>query len=320
MRFFNRNAIRILMYHDFPGGPEMEESLSRQLEHINRHYHVITMNDISKCLHQGAPLPPNAVAVTIDDGGRDFLMNASAIFKSYKIPATLYVVSGVLDKLAWFWWDEVEWLLKATTLRAVVLPLRPERGSVALDLDTPMKREDAIYHAKEALKMLGQGERREALNKLQQMLQVELPVEPPPQMSPLSWCEVKQLAQEGFGIGAHTVTHPDMAQITDPAALRYELEHCQKRLEEELKKPIRHFCYPYGTFRHFTRQTVRGVGDCQYETAVTAEWGLNDRLANPLMLRRIAMEPTTPHHYFRECLAGVHRKKSCPQAEATFCD
>lgn len=320
MRFWNRKAIRILMYHDFPGGAEMEDMLAQQLEHINRHYHVVTMTDIAQCLRNGASLPPNAVAVTVDDGGRDFLLNASSIFKAHKIPATLYVVSGVLDKLAWFWWDEVEWLLKATLVESVTLPLRPVRDTVTLNLTTDCQRENAIVLAKEALKVLQQDERRQVLDQLPGLLNVVLPEEPPPQMSPLSWCEVKQLAKEGFEIGAHTVTHPDMAQITDPEVLKYELEHCQFRLEAELARPIRHFCYPYGTFRHFTKQTVRGVADAKFDTAVTAEWGINDRHANPLILRRIAMEPQTPHHYFRECLAGVHQHKSSTSVEVSLGD
>lgn len=320
VRFWNRNAIRILMYHDFPGGPEADASLRQQLEHINRYYHAVTMSDIARCIREGEPLPPNAIAVTVDDGGRDFLLNASSIFKAYKVPATLYVVSGVLDKLAWFWWDQVEWLLKSATLTAVALPLRPERGTVALDLETPQKREDAIAIAKEIYKVMGQEERNEAILKLQQKLQTELPSEPPPQMSPLSWCEVKQLAAEGFEIGAHTVTHPDMAQISDPDVLKYELEHCKTRIEEELQRPVRHFCFPYGTFRHFTKASVKAVGAAGFDTAVTAEWGFNTFQANPYLLRRIPMEPLTPVHYFQECLAGVHRRKSCPQAEAAFRD
>ncbi len=299
------------MYHDFPPLPGMEDSLTRQLEHINRNYHVVSMTDIANCIRRGTVLPPNTVAVTVDDGGRDFL-NASPIFKAHKVPATLYVVSGVLDKKAWFWWDEVEWMIKATGLREAVLHLRPERGIVSLDMKTPEMREQAITRTKEALKVMGEAERVEVLANIEHTLQVKLPVEPPPHMSPLNWQEVKHLASEGFEIGAHTVTHPDLARVQDPADLKYELGQCKRRLEEELKRPILHFCYPYGTFRHFTKDTVRAVSETPFETAVTAEWGLNSRDANPLTLRRIAMEPTTPEHYFKECLAGVHQQKSWP--------
>src|SRR5579864_7816253 len=76
IRFWNRNGFRILMYHDFPAVPGMQEALAKQCEHINRYYKVVTMSDIAKHLREGAPLAPNALAVTVDDGGRDFLFSA----------------------------------------------------------------------------------------------------------------------------------------------------------------------------------------------------------------------------------------------------
>src|SRR5437870_1845298 len=108
IRSWNRHAVRILMYHDFPSDPEVVTALERQCAHINQHYQVVSMTDVGRYLREGASLPENALAVTIDDGGRDFLQTAQPIFKAHRIPVTVYVVSGFLDKQLWLWWDQVK--------------------------------------------------------------------------------------------------------------------------------------------------------------------------------------------------------------------
>src|SRR5438309_2343920 len=67
-RWVNRKGLRILMYHRF----RHPEPLARQLRHIRQHYAPVSMTQVAEWLAGGAPLPENALAVTVDDGFRDF--------------------------------------------------------------------------------------------------------------------------------------------------------------------------------------------------------------------------------------------------------
>ncbi len=310
VRFWNRDAFRILMYHDFPSYPGMQKALAKQFDHINRYYHAVTMTDIARHLTDGSPLPKNALAVTIDDGGRDFLLSAYPVFKAYKIPSTVYLVSGFLDKKLWLWWDQIELMINESRLTSFHLPLIPGASPTPFVIGTSEEREQAIEFIKEAMKKLREAERISILNKLPKLLDVELPKNPPPHMEPLDWSEVRYLSQNGVEIGAHTVTHPILSRITDPVELLVEIGDSKKRIEEELQQPVKHFCYPYGRWGLFDEKTVKAVEQCQFDTAVTAEWGFNVQGVHPLKLRRLAMEPKTPEHYFHEALAGAHPAKN----------
>jgi hypothetical protein len=102
------------------------------------------------------------------------------------------------------------------------------------------------------------------------------------------------------------VTHPILSRITNYRELLEEIGGSKKRIEEELKTPVKHFCYPYGRVGHFNDNTLKAVQECQFDTAVTAEWGLNSPGPDRYKLMRLAMDPTLPDHYFQEALAGAH--------------
>jgi hypothetical protein len=63
--------------------------------------------------------------------------------------------------------------------------------------------------------------------------------------STLSAAQLRDLAGAGFEIGAHTVTHPVLSDITG-AALKGEVVECKRALEEILGREVPSFAYPKG--------------------------------------------------------------------------
>jgi peptidoglycan/xylan/chitin deacetylase (PgdA/CDA1 family) len=306
VRFWNRRAFRILMYHDFPSMPGLQESLARQCAHIRRYYHVVSMLDVARHLHEGAPLPSNAVAVTVDDGSRDFLINAYPVFHAHKIPVTVYLVSGFLDRRFWFWWDQVIYLVGNSRRPAVELSFLGGL-SESFSLETLEDRQETIERITKVLKKLNPDERRRAVeDQLAKMFEVDLPSDPPPSMAPLAWSEVRRLADNGVEVGAHTVTHSLLSTVLDPRDLHDEIHVSKKRIEEELKRPVAHFCYPYGKWGDFDDKAVAEVKQSGFLTAVTAEHGLNTRTSDPLRLKRFSVDPMFPEFYFHERVSGLH--------------
>jgi peptidoglycan/xylan/chitin deacetylase (PgdA/CDA1 family) len=61
----------------------------------------------------------------------------------------------------------------------------------------------------------------------------------------LGWDELAMLADLGWEIGSHTVTHPRLTQVDD-ARLASELSDSKHTIEQRLDRPCTAIAYPYG--------------------------------------------------------------------------
>src|SRR4051812_10151784 len=96
------------MYHRFPADPV---GLSAQCEYIRRHYTPVPLRLLARASRE---LPPNSVAITVDDGYEDFAAHAWPVFRRFEIPATVYLVSEFLDRRLWIWTDQLRYLIEHT--------------------------------------------------------------------------------------------------------------------------------------------------------------------------------------------------------------
>ena len=115
--------------------------------------------------------------------------------------------------------------------------------------------------------------------------------EPPHRL--MDEAQIREWLAAGHEIGAHTMTHPRLAQLPRDRA-RAEIFDSKARLEDRFGVPVRHFCYPYGS----EDDAVRGlVAEAGFVDAPTGSNGVfpcvNGPGADPLRLRRLwACEPT----------------------------
>lgn len=102
----------------------------------------------------------------------------------------------------------------------------------------------------------------------------------------LAWPEVKALEQQGHEIQSHTVSHPDLRQLT-AAQLDHELQSSKQKLEQELGHTVDAFAYPFGLQ---DERVVRAIREAGYHLAVLAEGGNSRMASDPLLLPRWKME------------------------------
>jgi len=93
--------------------------------------------------------------------------------------------------------------------------------------------------------------------------------------------QLKELVKEGMWIGSHSVSHPYLSRINDPAALRREIFESKRILEADLGMPITSFAYPFG---HYTPQVVDLVKQAGYTSARSTYFGLRHSAADLLTL------------------------------------
>ncbi|WP_003540435.1 polysaccharide deacetylase family protein [Desulfotomaculum nigrificans] len=121
-----------------------------------------------------------------------------------------------------------------------------------------------------------------------------------PENKMMNWDEIKELDAAGFTIGAHTVNHPKLAEVS-PEEARWQIEESKRVLEQGLKKPVNVFAYPYGSHNDQVAELVKEAG---FRAAVTTELGLAKDSQNPFKLPRVRV---TGHYSNEKFIEELHK-------------
>jgi peptidoglycan/xylan/chitin deacetylase (PgdA/CDA1 family) len=291
------------MYHRFSADTKV---LVWQCEHIRKYYQPLTLSSFVEKLRSSDSFPTNSLVITVDDGYRDFLLYGYPVFRHFDIPCTVYLVSDFLDGELWLWWNQMEFAFRNSDRTSLTFELAGQE--VAVTFQSVEQRVDTGRRIADAMTEIDDKERLRLLKLIPELLEVAIPNTAPAEWAPLQWNEVRELARNGVDFGAHTRSHPVLSRINDPDKQRQEIEGSKLRIEQELGKPVRHFCYPNGRISDFNDESVAIVKSSGFETATTTERGLNFAGSQPFLLRRLGVEPTIPSHYFAELLAGARKE------------
>jgi peptidoglycan/xylan/chitin deacetylase (PgdA/CDA1 family) len=79
------------------------------------------------------------------------------------------------------------------------------------------------------------------------------------ELAAMTWDDVGELAEAGWEIGSHTLTHPYLTRLTD-AELDQELETSRAECSERLGRPCRSIAYPYGDVDERVAQHAAAAG------------------------------------------------------------
>ena len=206
---------------------------------------------------------------TFDDGYRDNRDFALPVMREFEAPFTVYVASDFAEGIGRLWWIALEMVIaKTSSIDAGVAGL-----TARLDTSTPAAKEAAFERLHDWLRGLpGGGDLQREISALcarygvdETAISRELC---------MSWDELKSFAQDPLiGIGAHTVTHCDLARQSKEIASQ-EMAVSRARIENALQRPVLHLAYPYGDriaagAREFAMAQAAG-----FKTAVTTRPGM----------------------------------------------
>jgi peptidoglycan/xylan/chitin deacetylase (PgdA/CDA1 family) len=242
------------------------------------------------------------LAITIDDGYRDILLDACPIFQEAGIPATAFLITGFLDGKLWPWWNQVEYAVLQSKKTLVDITIASQRQQLALQ--TAQQRDETQAALCSKLVRVPNRSRVAFVRALPEMFEIDIPPEPPSDYAPLSWDEVRSLTASGIEFGAHTLTHPVLPSVEDLDEMKEEIVGSKTRIDRELGRPTPHFCYPNGDLNDTVLDAVKQAG---FEMAVTTRSGLNRPGEDPYLLKRFSVDPSlSDDFYFREEVAGLH--------------
>ena len=258
-----------------------------QLRMLKRCCAVLPLPEVIDRIDRGAPLPRRCVALTFDDGYRDFSTLAWPLLRRYRLPATLFVTVQALER-GFLWPDLLRHAIRHTKATHVTLKTLEATGPWTARLTNQAERLQAVQQLSARLKVLRHDEKENVLQALVDNLFDDRgsPDASLPSRLTLSWQELETLVSEGLDIGAHTMTHPSLAYLPEHEAAE-EIRLSRQVLEQRLGKPIAHFCYPHGTASDVSPQVQRLVQAAGFRSACTTLNGINRCSTDRFLLKRI---------------------------------
>lgn len=283
------SRLLVLGYHNvdgtwcFPSAPGAgRRGLERQLRALRRLARVVPLDQALRDLAEGRPLPPRAVAITFDDGYRDTLTIAAPILARLELPATTFLVPGILSGEVNPWWERLGWALE--TGRAEVIDFEGQRLALR---DAAMRRR-AFRSVAEQLKRRDRHRREEATDQLVETLSPTGTYHPGELFC--DWDGARALTRTGMAIGSHSMYHAILSK--EPGEAQHaDLLDSRKLLEAELGAPIDLFAYPNGAPADYDLTTIAAAGAAGYTHAVTTQDGWNRPSTPPYEIRRFVMYP-----------------------------
>jgi peptidoglycan/xylan/chitin deacetylase (PgdA/CDA1 family) len=112
--------------------------------------------------------------------------------------------------------------------------------------------------------------------------------------SMMSWEQLKDMCDDGFHVQSHTANHPLLSTLDSNATLA-ELRDSKEAIEGRLSHAVRSLSRPNGHTNEHLRDHVTRLG---YATVCGSTFGFNDRGADLLDLRRIAVKGGAPLQKF----------------------
>lgn len=263
--------LSILMYHRVLPGPDPlrpdefdRQSFRLQMEVLSDCFNVLPLGRAVELLRSGT-LPSRAVSITFDDGYADNATIALPILLDLDLTATFFVTTGFLDG-GRMWNDSVIEAIRAAECGVLDLS---DSGLGKFELNSTDQRLTAISTLLAKLKYQPISARDDSVARLVSIVGKHLPND-----LMMTSDQVRDLADAGMTIGAHTVQHPILKNLSDEDA-QYEIRQSREMLEQITGSPVDQFAYPNGRpnmdYDRRDVELLRGLG---FGSAVSTAWGV----------------------------------------------
>jgi peptidoglycan/xylan/chitin deacetylase (PgdA/CDA1 family) len=251
-----------------------------QMLFLKRCYRVMDLSEVVERSQRG-DLPDRAVAITFDDGYFDNYKYAFPILKKYRLPATIFVATGVIETGKVLWHDRLFNAFRFATVERSRLS-DPELPEVVM---FPAEaREKSLWQARARTSAL-YGERQLRLvEEIEQKLRPNLPADQE-DSSMLSWEQIREMHGAGIRFGSHTVNHPILSRLPKDIMVT-ELRESKRVLSDQLDFPVCSFAYPNGQTSDYNDEVKWALRDCGYSLAVTSQCGFNGHFSDRYELKR----------------------------------
>lgn len=282
--------MRVLKLHGV-GHPDYPATVfRRQMAWLKANFELATLDAVVAALPDPPPVGKPWVALTFDDGLRNFATVVHPVLCELEIPAVVYVCPSLVEEGRWLWNQE-------SLARLRTIPPGELAGFLGEIGEAPanpraivdrMKRMPCERRMAVAAAIRGRTPRFRATADEREAFDL------------MSWEELASLSARWVTIGSHTLTHPLLPYL-DAAEMASEIKESRRRLELRLDREILHFAYPSGAADERAAALVRET----YRSACTSEPGFLETGDDPILLKRVSMPRTLAGMSWELCRPGA---------------
>jgi len=263
--------LTILYYHRADG------HLHAQLRYLQRHYRIMRLEDaLEEFYADPADMETHRkdrrvpLVLTFDDGYIDNYTYGLPLVRRLQIPITIFLIPGYVESGECFWWFAPEELVQSATVDKVTIETKTYQLSLAEDRMALVSVIDRLVRY--ASSVTG---REKTLSDLKQALGATLSRRGvgsgDDSALPMNWEQIREMEASGLvSFGAHTMHHPILSCLSDPAEARYEVTESRKVLEEKLGHAVPTFAYPIGMPSDIGDQGLQAAREAGFRWALTA--------------------------------------------------
>lgn len=287
-RVFASDGIAILMYHAVTTMPlpvedwvfVEERHFQDQMLYLKRHCQVVPLREIPDALKARHRRP--VVALTFDDGFQNNYSIAYPILQRFGLPATVFLVTDLIDSDDTVWFCRINEALSRTSLT------RLDWDGQTYDLSSRRARSETHALMQRRLKSFRHPELLERTRHLIAALG-DAPGKPIPRGSAYRMLEthgIREMAASGLvDFGAHTCSHAILSGLSQTERT-HEIAASLSAVERLSGAPCSLFAYPNGRAVDYGPRDVAALRERNITAAVTTVDGPNGPSVPALELRR----------------------------------
>lgn len=203
------------------------------------------------------PTKQNRFAVTFDDGYKDTRSLAAPLLRSLGIPATVYVCPRWVGSNRIYWWEHLGHIFRRCRALPRTLPGVPE--------SLPRNRAAAYDRASDLLRGRRQSEIDDILDAMKLLPGIDSI--PRRDVELLDWDDLAAMQRTGWAIGAHGMTHANLAAASAEEAAD-DIRNSFNAISSVLGRRPYSFSWPYGAYRLDTDELLHSTqAECAVSTA-----------------------------------------------------
>lgn len=245
---------------------------------------ALSMDEVVWHYQEQKPFPPNAFAVTFDDGFENNYSVAAPVLTDMNIPYTVYICTQFVDENMMSWIDQIEMCLENAYSGAIRLPWS--------DVTVPFQTEEERVRLLDNIRRNAKNDANLSLGGLvdsvfQQCGQKVVMQSNDPLDLKLTWKQVLALRDDDLCIiGGHTHTHAILSHCGDKE-LEEELSGSLAMLASKASILTHHYSYPEGKAHCFDDRTITKLQAHGIVCSPTAIDGVNNQTESLFHLKRV---------------------------------
>lgn len=233
-----------------------------QISWLKKHFTVLPL-PLALELCASNSLPKRAVCITVDDGYED---SYDIIFKRLQqenLKATFFISTEGLERGS-LWDERIHYAVFSAPTSISTITV----ATTDYLMSSEKSRINSRYQLTEMAKYMTLADRNKLIEELYQQCQVKDNND-----SFLSAEQIQEMHAAGMTIGAHTHSHPILAQENSTCAYN-EIKKSKEILESIIDHSVEYFAYPNGKLgQDFTQEHIDMVKDIGFNSALSTDWG-----------------------------------------------